>query len=153
MNTIIDLAARKVVGWSISSEMTAENTVLRAWTMEKQRGDIKNGFIFYSDKGHLEGIQYACNQTKSIFSFHRKIVQSMSRKGDCWDNAVVKSFFKTIKYESLNRQKFDTPEQLYLHVYEYIEEWYNVKRIHSSLGYMTPLEKEVQLRYKLKKAD
>ena len=81
----------------------------------------------------------------------------MSRKGDCWDNAVAESFFKTIKYESLNRQKFDTIEQLYQHVYEYIEEWpprqwYNVKRIHSSLGYMTPLEKEIQLKFNLKKA-
>ena len=76
----------------------------------------------------------------------------MSRKGDCWDNAVAESIFKPMKYESLNRQKFDTPEQLYWHVYEYIEKWYNVKRIHSSLGYMTPLEKEVQLKFNLKKA-
>ena len=157
LTIIIDLADRKVVaawnGWSLSNDMTAENTVLRAWSMARQRRDIKDGFIFHSDRG----VQYACNQTKSIFSFHRKITQNMSRKGDCWDNAVAESFFKTIKYESLNRQKFDTIEQLYQHVYEYIEEWpprqwYNVKRIHSSLGYMTPLEKEIQLKFNLKKA-
>ena len=148
LTTIIDLADRKVVGWSLSNDMTAKNTVLRAWSMARQRRDIKDGFIFHSDRG----VQYACDQTKRIFSFHRKIVQSMSRKGDCWDNAVAESFFKTIKYESLNRQKFDTPEQLYRHVYEYIEEWYNVRRIHSSLGYMTPLEKEIQLKFNLKKA-
>jgi transposase InsO family protein len=87
LTTIIDLADRKVVGWSISSDMTAENTVLRAWSMARQRRDIKDAFIFHSDRGHLEGVQYACNQTKSIFSFHRKIIQSMSRKGNCWDNA------------------------------------------------------------------
>ncbi|UZR99784.1 IS3 family transposase [Chondrinema litorale] len=152
LTTIIDLADRKVVGWSLSNDMTAENTVLRAWSLARQRRDIKDGFVFHSDRG----VQYACNQTKNIFSFHRKITQSMSRKGNCWDNAVAESFhsvrFKTIKYESLNRQKFDTSEQLYQHIHEYIEEWYNVKRIHSSLGYMTPLEKEIQLKFNLKKA-
>lgn len=73
--------------------------------------------------------------------------------GQCGaSNAVAESLFKTIKYESLNRQKFDTTEQLYKQLFEYIEEWYNVKRIHSSLGYMTPLEKEIQLKFNLKKA-
>ena len=87
LTTIIDLADRKIVGWSLSSDMTAENTVLCAWSMARQRRDIKDEFIFHSDRGHLEGVQYACNQIKNIFSFHRKIIQSMSRKGDCWDNA------------------------------------------------------------------
>ena len=156
LTTIIDLADRKIVavwnGWSLSSDMTAENTVLRAWSMARQRRDIKDEFIFHSDRGHLEGVQYACNQTKNIFSFHRQLIQSMSRKGDCWDNAVAESLFKTIKYESLNRQKFDTTEQLYKHLFEYIEEWYNVKRIHSSLGYMTPLENGNSTEIQFKKS-
>lgn len=148
LTVIIDLGDRKVIGWSLSEDMTAPNTVLRAWYMAKGRREIKDGFIFHSDRG----VQYACNLTKNIFSFHKQINQSMSKKGDCWDNAVAESFFKTIKYESLNRQRFDTYEQLYRQVYEYIENWYNIKRIHSSLGYLTPLEKEIQLRYQSNKA-
>ena len=148
LTTIIDLADRSVIGWSISKDMTAENTVLSAWSMARGRRKIKDGFLFHSDRG----VQYACNLTKNIFSFHEQMNQSMSKKGDCWDNAVAESFFKTIKYESLNRFKFDSTEQLHYHVYDYIENWYNVKRIHSSIGYMTPLEKEIQLRYKSNKA-
>ena len=68
----------------------------------------------------------------------------MSRKGNCWDNAVAESFFKTIKHECLNRYKFDTVEQLYICVKDYIK-WYNTQRLHSSLGYLTPLEMELKL--------
>ena len=69
----------------------------------------------------------------------------MSRKGNCWDNAVAESFFKTIKYEWLNRFKFNSFEQLYCSIKDYIR-WYNTKRIHSSIGYLTPLEMEIKLR-------
>ncbi len=76
----------------------------------------------------------------------------MSRKGNCWDNAVVKSFFKSIKYESLLRYKFNDFKQLYNRLDNYIL-WYNTKIMHSSLGYMTPLEKELEIKsnYKYKK--
>ncbi|NQY44028.1 MAG: transposase, partial [Legionellales bacterium] len=79
------------------------------------------------------------------FSFNRKITQSMSRKGNCWDNAVAESFFKTIKYEWLNRFKFSYYEQLFNSITEYIL-WCNTKRLHSSLDYNSPLEMEVRLR-------
>ncbi len=76
----------------------------------------------------------------------------MSRKGNCWDNAVAESFFKTIKNEWLYRFKYTSYTHLYNSVEDYIN-WYNTKRIHSSLGYLSPLEMEVKLRRKLNKAD
>ena len=69
----------------------------------------------------------------------------MSRKGNCWDNAVAESFFKTIKHEWLYRFKFNSYLQLYNSIHEYMD-WYNTKRLHSSLGYLSPLEMELQLR-------
>ena len=73
------------------------------------------------------------------------MTQSMIRKGNCWDNTVAESIFKIIKHEKLNRYKFSSIEQVRQVVFEYIERWYNRMRIHSSLGYKTPLEKELEL--------
>lgn len=142
LTVIIDLADRKVVGWSLSRDLTAENTVLKAYFAARRNRKVMSGFIFHSDRG----IQYACNKTKAIFSFHLKGEQSMSRKGDCWDNAVAESFFKTIKYEMIYRQHFTCFNQLYQQLWEYIENWYNTKRLHSALGYRSPLEMEVFLK-------
>jgi transposase InsO family protein len=80
-----------------------------------------------------------------LFGFNKKITQSMSRKGDCWDNAVAESFFKTIKYEWLYRFKYSSHSQLFDSINQYIT-WYNIKRLHSSLGYLSPLEMEIKLR-------
>ncbi len=147
LTVIIDLADRKVVGWSLSADMTYENTVLKAWVMARNNRKIIKGFIFHSDRGS----QYACNKMKNLFSFQLKN-QSMSRKGNCWDNAVAESFFKSIKYESLLRYKFNDFKQLHNRLDNYIL-WYNTRRIHSNLGYMTPLEKELEIKsnYKYKK--
>ena len=141
LTTIIDLADRKIVGWALSEDMTTENTIMKAWTSARENRAIKDGFIFHSDRG----VQYASNKMISLFSFNRKITQSMSRKGNCWDNAVAESFFKTIKYEWLYRFKFNSFDQLFNAVNDYIN-WYNTERLHSSLGYLTPLEMEVKLR-------
>lgn len=141
LTTIMDLADRKIVGWSLSEDMTTENTVFKAWKSAINTRGIQDNFIFHSDRG----VQYASNKMSSILSFNRKITQSMSRKGNCWDNAVAESFFKTIKYECLLRYKFKSYEQLYSCINEYLI-WYNTKRLHSSLGYLTPLEKEMELR-------
>jgi len=141
LTTIMDLADRKIVGWSLSDDMTTENTVFKAWKSAINTREIQDNFIFHSDRG----VQYASNKMSSIFSFNRKITQSMSRKGNCWDNAVAESFFKTIKYECLLRYKFNSHEQLHKCIFEYLI-WYNTKRLHSSLGYLTPLEKEMELR-------
>ena len=141
LTTIIDLADRKIVGWSLSEDMTTENTIMKTWVAARKNRTIIDGFIFHSDRG----VQYASNKMTMLFSFNRKITQSMSRKGNCWDNAVAESFFKTIKHEWLNRFKFTSYQQLYNSI-EYYITWYNNERLHSSLGYLTPLEMEVKLR-------
>lgn len=101
LTTIIDLADRKVVSWTLSEDMTAYNTIIKAWYLARNDRKIKDGFIFHSDRG----VQYASNKLTNLFSFNNKITQSMSRKGNCWDNAVAESFFKTIKHEWLYRFK------------------------------------------------
>ena len=132
LTTVIDLADRKVVEWSLSGDMTTENTIMKAWLHAKSNRAISPGFIFHSDRG----VQYASNKMVKLFSFNRKITQSMSRKGNCWDNAVAESFFKTIKNEWLYRFRYSSYSQLY-YLSEYIN-WYNTERIHSSLGYLPP---------------
>ncbi len=147
LTTIIDLADRKIVGWSLSEDMTTENTIMKAWLEARKTREISPLLLFHSDRG----VQYASNKMTNIFFFNRKIVQSMSRKGNCWDNAVAESFFKTIKYEWLYRYKYTSYNQLFESINEYIN-WYNNIRIHSSLGYLSPLEKEMQLRKIINKA-
>jgi len=141
LTTIIDLADKKVVGWSLSEDMTTENTVMKAWLSARKNRTIIEGFIFHSDRG----VQYASNKMAMLFSFNRKITPSMSRKGNCWDNAVAESFFKTIKHEWLHCFKFDSYQQLYSSIEDYMN-WYNTERLHSSLEYLTPLEMEMKLR-------
>ena len=147
LTTIIDLADRKVVGWSLSEDMTTQNTIMKAWLSARNNRNIIDGFIFHSDRG----VQYASNKMTRLFSFNRKITQSMSRKGNCWDNAVAESFFKTIKHEWLYRFKFKSYDQLHDSIDDYIN-WYNNKRLHSSLGYLSPLEMEMKLRGFINKA-
>ena len=90
LTTIIDLADRKIVGWALSDDMTTENTTLKAWCSAREKREISAGFIFHSDRG----VQYASNKMTNLFSFNSKVTQSMSRKGNCWDNAVAESFFR-----------------------------------------------------------
>jgi len=147
LTTIMDLADRKIVGWTLSTDMTTENTIWKAWLKARNTRSINNEFIFHSDRG----VQYACNKITNLFLYNSKINQSMSRKGNCWDNAVAESFFKTIKYECLNRYKFTSYLQLHECIEDYIK-WYNTSRLHSSLGYLSPLEMEIKLRNFNKKA-
>jgi len=141
LTTIMDLADRKIVGWTLSEDMTVDHTIKKAWLNACKTRSIKKDFIFHSDRG----VQYASNKMTALFRFNKKITQSMSRKGNCWDNAVSKSFFKTIKYEWLYRFKYSSHSQLFESIHEYIT-WYNNKRLHSSLGYLSPLEMEIKLR-------
>jgi putative transposase len=147
LTTIINLADRKVVSWTLSQDMTAQNTIVKAWYLARSKRQIKDGFIFHSDRG----VQYASNKMTNLFYFNSKITQSMSRKGNCWDNAVAESFFKTIKHEWLYRFKFTSYTQLYESIEDYIN-WYNTERLHSSLGYLTPLEMELKLKGFINKA-
>jgi len=140
LTTMIDLADRAVVGWSVSEDMTTENTIKKAWIAARKKREIKEGFLLHSDRG----IQYTCGQTRRIFEHHQKARQSMSRKGNCWDNAVAESFFKTIKYEELNHHQFTNREHVEQVVAQYIE-WYNNQRLHSSIGYKTPIQRNIEL--------
>ena len=104
------------------------------------------GFVFHSDRG----VQYASNSMTNLFAYNRKITQSMSRKGNCWDNAVAESFFKTIKHEWLYRFKFVSYLKLHESIDEYIN-WYNIQRLHPSIGHLSPLQMEIQLSRIIKK--
>lgn len=135
LTMIMDLFDRKIVGWSLSTDMTTQNTVLRAWQMARKNRPIEKQLIFHSDRG----IQYA----SYAFSEELKrlnIIQSMSRKGNCWDNAVAENFFKILKSELVNHVKFQNIFQARNEIFEFIEIWYNRKRKHSYLGYKTPEE-------------
>lgn len=93
LTTIFDLADRKIVGWTLREDMTVENTVYKAWLFAQNTSKITSDHIFHSDRA----IQYASKKMNQILDINSKITQSMSRKGNCWDNAVAESLFKTIK--------------------------------------------------------
>lgn len=137
LTTIIDLADRMVVGWSLSDDMTTENTVCSAFKSAIAKRGIgkQSNLMIHSDRG----VQYASKEFRALINSHG-CIQSMSRKGNCWDNAPAESFFKTIKVESLYRHKFLTINQLKTVIFRYINGWYNTVRIHSSLGGISPLE-------------
>lgn len=140
LTTIIDLADRSVVAWNISDNMEAENTVIETWNKAVKNRTPKQELIFHSDRGS----QYACKEFRKVLFKNPSIKQSMSRKGNCWDNAVAESFFKSIKYEWILHYNFQSIDQVKIAVEQYVN-WYNTKRIHASIDYMTPLEKYAQL--------
>lgn len=136
LTTVIDLGDRKVIGWALSATMKAIDTVIPAFNMAKKNRPITQDLIFHSD----QGIQYACHEFRNLLEKNALITRSMSRKGNCWDNAVAESFFKTLKTECIYQHKLADKQQAALVVFEYIEAWYNRKRLHSALGYMSPEE-------------
>jgi transposase InsO family protein len=117
VTTIIDLADRRIIAWILSDDITTENTVYKAWILARKNRNITNNHIFHSDRG----VQYASNKMVNALRKSTKITQSMSRNGNCWDNAVAEIFFKTLKYECTNRYNFKS----YLHAYKIIEEYIN----------------------------
>ncbi|MBK6997981.1 MAG: IS3 family transposase [Lewinellaceae bacterium] len=144
LTVILDLADRAVVSWILSQTMHAQCTVVPAFkqAIERRRVRPHSGLMFHSDRG----VQYACEDFRTILA-HYGIAQSMSRKGNCWDNAVAESFFKTIKTEELNRFKLIRATQLNSLIFKYIEGWYNTQRIHSTLRGLTlgkPFMKKLQ---------
>ena len=135
LTTVIDLADRCVVGWNVSDNMTDTDTIIAAFKKALTNRTIEPGLIFHSDRGS----QYVSQEFRRLLE-ESQCIQSMSRKGNCWDNAVAESFFKTIKTESLYRYKFETMNQVYSTVFDYIDGWYNTMRIHTSLGDRSPKE-------------
>lgn len=137
LTVVLDLADRAVVGWTLSQTMHAHCTVIAALKQAIQRRGIQphSDLMFHSD----QGVQYACEEFRALL-VHYGIIQSMSRKGNCWDNAVAESFFKTIKTEELDRLATIKAHTLNSLVFKYIEGWYNTRRIHSALNGLTPWE-------------
>jgi len=133
---ILDLRSRRVVGWSLSQSLE-ETIVLDAFRMAVSRRRPGRGILHHSDRGS----QYAGRAFQQLLR-DNEMVCSMSRRADCWDNAVVESFNSTIKTELIHRTKWQTREEARAAVYKYIETWYNSKRLHSTLGYRTPIEFE-----------
>lgn len=135
-SAILDLCSRFVVGWSMRHTMERSLT-LSALQMALARRRPLPGVLHHSDRG----AQYASADYRSMLQQHG-MECSMSRKGDCWDNAVAESFFATIKRELIDGSRWRTREQARAAIFEYIEVWYNRERRHSSLGYVSPTEFE-----------
>jgi len=132
---VVDLYSRKIVGWSLADHMRTELVVTafrHAWINRRP----PSGLIFHSDRGS----QYASQEFCDILKFHG-VVQSMSRKGDCWDNAVAESLFGLIKAE-IGVDRFEDEHDAYRCMFSYIEIFYNRKRPHSYLNYLSPSEFE-----------
>ena len=129
LTVIIDLADRKIIGWSLSRSMKAVDTTVPAWIMAVRNRPITQKLIFHSDRG----VQYACNEFRELLKGYKLVKRSMSRKGDCWDNAVAESFFKSLKVEWVYQCKYRTRLEAAVSIFEYIETWYNTRRIHTTL--------------------
>jgi putative transposase len=133
---VIDLYSRQIIGWSMSSRMKAElvnNALLMAIWKRKPTA----GLIWHTDRGR----QYASDSHRRIINDHR-LIQSMSRKGNCWDNAVSESFFHTLKTELTHHCKFKNRAEAKQAIFDYIEVFYNRIRIHSAIGYLSPVDYE-----------
>lgn len=139
LTSVIDLYDRKMIGWSLSNTMSTEETTLAAWKMAIKNRNVQEGMIFHSDRG----VQYANSKFANTITSY-KVVRSMSRKGNCWDNAVAESFFKTLKAELIYGNRLKTKQQMEVDIFEYIEIWYNKKRRHGALNYKTIEEFNIQ---------
>jgi transposase InsO family protein len=135
LTVILDLYDRKVIGWAFSATMDAQATVIPALLMAFMNRQPKPYLLFHSDRG----IQYCCKAFRDkLFSLCPTVRQSMSRKGNRWDNARAESFFKTLKRE-LDTLDGKQPKALVrVSVFEYIETYYNRMRRHSALAYLAP---------------
>lgn len=133
---IIDLCSRKVVGWSASQRITAQ-LLLDALLMAVSSRRPPAGLIFHSDRGS----QYASHEVRRALA-RCQAVQSMSRKGNCWDNACAESFFKSLKVEWIGDKIFATRREARTAIFEYIEVFYNRRRLHSTLDYVSPEQYE-----------
>jgi len=136
LSTIMDLYSRKIVGWSMNHKITQE-LVIQALNMAIKQRNPSRGLLLHSDRGS----QYAsyCYQ---VLLKRNGILCSMSRKGNCWDNAVMESFYRTLKVELIYQKKYETRIEAQRDIFEYIEIFYNRERLHSFLGYNSPEEYE-----------
>jgi len=138
LTVIIDLFSRLVVGWALSSSLKHE-MVVTAFKRAIRRRRPGKGLVFHSDRG----VQYACSDFRKELG-KQGFIQSMSRKGDCWDNAVAESFFGIIKTELVYHERYEGHQDTLHSIFEYIEVFYNRQRRHSTLEYLCPAEYEKQ---------
>jgi putative transposase len=132
----MDLASRRIVGWSMSSRLHAD-LVCQALKTAYVRRKPPPGVILHSDRGS----QYASARHRQMLNDFR-MMQSMSRRANCWDNAPMESFFKTLKVERVYQLRYETRAQARLDIADWIEGFYNYRRLHSSIGYRTPVHME-----------
>jgi transposase InsO family protein len=133
---VLDLYSRRVVGWSFSHRMD-KSLVLNALQMAYWRRKPADGLLFHSDRGS----QY-CSGSFQMFLKDHNITGSMSRKGNCWDNAVAESFFGTLKTECVAGNVYKSRHDAVADILDYIEMFYNCKRMHSTIGYISPMQFE-----------
>lgn len=138
LSIFIDLFTRKILGHAMSDTMTAD-LVISSLDMSLKRQGIATpeDLTAHTDRGS----QYAAEAYRDKLAAH-KITASMSRRGNCYDNAFVESFFRTLKVELIYRTRFKTRQEANAAIFEFIEVWYNRQRMHSSLGYQTPMQYE-----------
>jgi transposase InsO family protein len=150
LTTVIDLCDRKVIGWALSNRMYTSQTSVAALKMALINRPLKpeHKLTFHSDRG----IQYACDEFVAEISKHKNITRSMSRKGNCWDNAVAESFFKTLKTELIYHNNYLTKEQAQISIFEYIETFYNTVRRHKQLNNLSIKEYNQIINNNLKNA-
>lgn len=139
--TVIDLFSRKIIGYKMSNRMT-KDLVISALSMALKARNYPTGVIVHSDRGS----QYASNEYKAMLTKHG-LLGSMSKKGDCWDNAVAESFFATLKKEYVYQTIFKTRTDAQLGIFDYIETWYNRIRFHSTLNGLSPMEFEAKYQF------
>jgi len=135
---VLDLYSRRIVGWEMSGKIDAK-LVEKALRMALYQRQPDHGLLHHSDRGS----QYASDPIQRILSANH-IQVSMSGKGDCYDNAVMESFFSTLKNEWVHHQRYQSRRQARTDIFDYIEGFYNTVRLHSTLGYLSPAEFEVK---------
>jgi len=136
---VLDLYSRRIVGWSMSGSMTAQ-LVSDALLMALWRRGKPDELLHHSDQGS----QYTSEDFQRLLRDHG-IVCSMSRRGDCWDNAAMESFFSSLKTERTSRKHYATRDEARADVFDYVERFYNPRRRHSTLGYLSPVQFEQRL--------
>lgn len=133
---VMDLHSRAVIGWSMSKRMK-KDLVCDALLMALFKRRFPQGVIMHSDRGS----QYCSKKYRAIIR-NNKLIGSMSRKGNCWDNAIAESFFHTLKIELVHANRYETRIAARQSIFQYIEGYYNQKRMHSAIDYKTPIEVE-----------
>ncbi len=136
---LLDLASRRVVGWAMQPTL-AHSLTDAALHMALQYRRPEPGVLHHSDRG----VQYAATDYQLLLAAH-KMLPNMSRTGDCYDNAIVESFFATLEWELIEGADWHTRAKARAAIFEYIEVWYNRQRRHSTLGYLSPAAYEAQL--------